>query len=315
MRERVDFLPLMNVALLDPFEITIPSEITHTLSDPKAVASTCISFNRRGTLLAAGTRDGFVHIWDLTTLGIIASLQGHVFPVSMLSWSRCGRYLLSSSLDWNCIIWDLKTRRRRDTLRFTSPVLMGMMHPRFDNVVVIVNQQHTPTLLVKQGEEWSRSSLVQPENKSHLLASAIAFTPDGSLIFVGTTKGIILVYNTAHAEFEFEYKVAASLIKQIYFTRSGRAMIVNSNDRIIRTFAVDINKSPPSITPELKFMDSVDRTQWLECRISADGEYVVGACGSHMKHRLYIWDKATGVLTKMLNGPMEGMTDMTVPIF
>jgi COMPASS component SWD1 len=188
---------------------------------------------------------------------------------------------------------------------------MGVMHPKFDNVVVIVNQQHTPTLLVKQNNAWSRSSLIPPENKAHLLASAIAFTPDGTQIFVGTTKGMILVYCTANCEFEFEYKVASSLIKQILFTRSGREMIVNSNDRVIRTFAID-GKGPEDIRPDLKFTDSIDRTQWLESRISADGEYVVGACSSAHKHRLFIWDKTTGVLAKMLNGPPEGMMDMTV---
>ena len=62
----------------------------------------------------------------------------------------------------------------------------------------------------------------------------------------------------------------------------------------------------------LKFFDSVEKTQFLDCAFSADGEYVVGACGHRNRHDLYIWDKATGVLGKMLSGPFEGMSDVKV---
>jgi COMPASS component SWD1 len=130
-------------------------------------------------------------------------------------------------------------------------------------------------------------------------------------IFVGSNKGIIFVYNAENAQFIFEYKVGTSLIKQISISRSGMDMIVNSNDRIIRHFKLDMNP-PLKIDAVLKFFDSVEKTQFLDCAFSADGEYVVGACGHRNRHDLYIWDKATGVLGKMLSGPFEGMSDVKV---
>lgn len=42
------------------------------------------------------------------------------------------------------------------------------------------------------------------------------------------------------------------------------------------------------------------RTQWKKCTFSGDGEFIVA--GSHRQHALYIWDKATGSLVKMLTG-------------
>lgn len=56
-------------------------------------------------------------------------------------------------------------------------------------------------------------------------------------------------------------------------------MIINSSDRIIRAYSIDWEDDEPDIELEGKFMDSVDRTQWFDCCISADGEYVVG--GNH----------------------------------
>jgi COMPASS component SWD1 len=64
------------------------------------------------------------------------------------------------------------------------------------------------------------------------------------------------------------------MIKQIYTNRSGREMVVNSNDRSIRHFKVEF--ADRKIEATLKFIDSVEKTQWLDCTISADGEYVIG---------------------------------------
>ncbi len=55
----------------------------------------------------------------------------------------------------------------------------------------------------------------------------------------------------------------------------------------------------------------VCRTQWRKCTFSGDAEFIVA--GSHRQHELYIWDKATGSLVKMLTGQKgETLLDITV---
>ena len=54
------------------------------------------------------------------------------------SWSRYGRYVLTSSKDWNVIVWDLAGRltrgtgclQRMRTIRFDSSVVSASFHPR-----------------------------------------------------------------------------------------------------------------------------------------------------------------------------------------
>ena len=45
------------------------------------------------------------------------------------SWSRNSRYLLSSSQDWKCVLWDLQDGARLRTVRFEAPVYIAEMHP------------------------------------------------------------------------------------------------------------------------------------------------------------------------------------------
>ncbi|KAG0040246.1 chromatin binding protein [Podila clonocystis] len=117
----------MNLELIDPFEQDFPEVIEDTLEDGPAVT---VKFNRRGTLLAAGCSDGSIVVWDFDTRGVSRSLLGHVKTITSLSWSRNGRYLLSSSRDWNCIVWDLLTGSKKHTVRFDTPVLNAQFHPK-----------------------------------------------------------------------------------------------------------------------------------------------------------------------------------------
>jgi hypothetical protein len=66
----------------DPFSSNILDVIEESLQRGKA---TCVAFNRRGTLLAAGTTDGVVVIW--------VGLALHSRVVSEIDW------LLASCLD------------------------------------------------------------------------------------------------------------------------------------------------------------------------------------------------------------------------
>jgi COMPASS component SWD1 len=93
-----------------------------------------------------------VVIFDIETNGVARKLQGHTRQIQSLrydfpgfnerrstlmkantdsipSWSRDGRYLLTSSQDWKCILWDLKDGSRIRTVRFEAPVYIAELHP------------------------------------------------------------------------------------------------------------------------------------------------------------------------------------------
>lgn len=78
-------------------------------------------FNRWGTLLAIGCRDGRILIWDAETYSIAQVFTGHTQPVTSLGWSKCGRMLASSSVDRTVIVWDVKMGIPMITEFFDTP--------------------------------------------------------------------------------------------------------------------------------------------------------------------------------------------------
>ncbi|KAJ5359373.1 WD repeat protein [Penicillium cataractarum] len=118
----------MNLSLVDPFVLAqdYPDTLTEKLRSGHA---TCLRFNHTGDYLASGRVDGTVVIFDIETNGVARKLQGHTRQIQSLSWSRDGRYLLTSSQDWKCILWDLKDGSRVRTVRFEAPVYIAELHP------------------------------------------------------------------------------------------------------------------------------------------------------------------------------------------
>lgn len=312
----------MNLQLLDPFDQDYPDCIESVLSDCEAI---CTRFNRGGSLLAAGSQKGECYVWDFDTRGVARRLNGHVGKVSSISWSRNGRYLLTSSNDWTCIYWDLLSGHRQETVRFASPVLISQMHPRNNSQFVAVAYLEKPVLIdISSGvaERYILPTEMEanhadgakggggpgaPQTQNH--ATVACFDRRGTRILIGTAKGYLSILSTATRTVQWMSRITTAAIKHIRFSRKGDHFVVNANDRIIRTFYLEeVNDAEPIL--QNKFQDLVNRCQWNQCCFSSDGDYVIGGSANKAQHNVYVWEHAAGNLVKILEGPKEGLEDM-----
>lgn len=139
--------PIIHV---DPFNnIPYPTAVLTSLVSGASFAR----FDPSGKFIAGGRPDGSAVVWDLDTKSAIRWLEGHVKAVTSVecvgsfdfsessdsyvlvtSWSRNSRFVLTSSKDWNVIIWDLASNcdppLRYSTVRFDAPVVSAAFHPR-----------------------------------------------------------------------------------------------------------------------------------------------------------------------------------------
>ncbi|KAB5594207.1 Retinoblastoma-binding protein 5 [Ceratobasidium theobromae] len=301
----------MNAALLDPFGQDYPESVENTL-DEYAV---CARFNGTGRFIAAGRPDGKTSIWDLETKGVIQVLTGHVKTITSVSWSRNSRYLLTSSKDWNCIIWDMSNGERSATIRFDAPVLQASFHPRNSKLMLVTLQSQQTFLVDLRKGTRSRTELVDTQaqqlspNQDRMKTITAVFSPDGKTIQVGTSTGVLATFNTRSKALLSCTKVSNgnTMIKHISCDHSGKYLIVNSNDRIIRVLEI----TAQSYDLELlhMFSDPISKTPWNGICFSGDGEYVVAGAGNKSGHAIYIWDRSSGALVKILEGPTEPLVD------
>lgn len=166
--------------------------------------------------------------------------------------------------------------------------------------------------------------------------TAATFNKYGDLIYVGNSKGEILIVDYKYIQVHAMVPTSgASLIKNIVFSRNGQYLLTNSNDRIIRVYenllpqkgaATELDEMVRGShefqgTEKLKavgskclllfreFQDAVTKIQWKAPCFSGDGEWVVSASASKGEHKIYIWDRS-GYLVKILEGPKEALIDL-----
>jgi COMPASS component SWD1 len=137
------------------------------------------------------------------------------------------------------------------------------------------------------------------------------FSPSGEHIFAGTNKGWLNIIDAATRTTLSSSRISSSMIILVRFTDAGRDLVVNSSDRIIRTFRLPDFSAPGfdldafRLDTPLRFQDLVNRLSWNHVCFSPSGEHVVAS--PYMNHSVYIWDRDhdRGSLVKILEAPDE----------
>jgi len=80
----------------------------------------CMKFHPDGLILAGGTENNTVQVWDIKDQVTVATLTGHEGEINALSFSENGYYLASASMDGTVKLWDLRKPLNIQTLKVSD---------------------------------------------------------------------------------------------------------------------------------------------------------------------------------------------------
>ncbi|KAL0570490.1 chromatin binding protein [Marasmius crinis-equi] len=252
-----------------------PFNITH----PTSVQTTLYTyrallsrFDPSGRFVGVGTFDGSAFIYDLDTKSPVRTLDGHVKNIT--------------SLDQIILI-----------LTSTGEVYLQDLRPNYRERFELCEPQ-------EEGED---------EDSFRRAAMTVArFSPTGKHIFIGTSSGHVLVFNTRTRVMVGRHKTGGGALKGFEFAKSGRRLLTNSSDRTLRQF--NLPTYPQSgqgvletdLEPTHRFNDPITKTAWNAMSYSPDGEWLAGGSADPASHKIYIWDISNdGQFTAALDGGRE----------
>lgn len=239
-----------------------------------------IAFTSDSKLVASGSWDNTIRIWDVQTGAQIRTLTGHTKSVTSVAFSPNGRLLASGSTDYTARIWDVSTGKLLRTLsKHTMPVESVAINR--DGTILATSGLDKLIVLwdIASGKEI-RTLTGHDGN-----VTSVAFSPDGKRLASSSWDKTVKLWDTATGAL-LQTLPAGIALMSVAYSPDGRMVAGAGSFSVIKIWDVASGQ-------ELHTMRA--GAEWVyPLAFSPDSKFLASGSNSTDGRTVKLWDVSTG---------------------
>lgn len=187
-----------------------------------------VAFSPDGHLLASGSADRRVIIWDLVNYSQRFKLEGHTKQLRSVVFSPNGKILASGGLDKTVILWDVETGKQFQQFEgFTLGVLSVAFSPD-GKILVAGTASGTITLF-----DMATLKLISQFEWNNFFVNQVRFSPNGKILAVAKSDGTIILWDIEQKQPMRVLKSRIGGVKSVSFSPDNKMLVSSDTDQYI----------------------------------------------------------------------------------